>query len=557
MEEFMKFLKILPFFFLFSFITPVKAENIDWDKVQYHPSSLKKRKIHEYDKKISANIEILEVARIKDAAMKKQIKEKSTPFTGKYLLCHDGISVKNVGRLQSGEIEKKVEILTVTSKAGRTHAGNTTWKLSNPSIPWAGRYNGKCFFITPAYGSGVFQGWQPKPGGRVGVVLYAWFIGSEKRTRRSKLTWIQVPTKEGITTGTCPADKKIPNWKTVDQKCVPSCGAAKGQYCLTNDCEGYSADSGDNCSDDDQRLVAHDVDKCCLKKESRSPASDATAQTLDHGGVAGGGDAGRPCSPEQKEPHWKEVDGQCLPSCGAAKGAYCSNQTCKGLKLASCKKAKGNSLAIRLEAHDNKGCCLIEERERKKEAGTYPVCKEGTNYAWYPSASNVCEGVSFIQWENCRRNGKLTTRQASGTAPSDVWIPSTGSVCEGNTFTQRQNCRTGGDGYGLKTRLIQGSKKCRAPASVEGGTAGGGETASASACPANKKEPHWKAVNGQCLPSCGASKGQYCKTRDCQGFTLASGSTCSKPENSYRAISLDSYQGLCCLIKNTPPAEGR
>ncbi len=41
----------------------------------------------------------------------------------------------------------------------------------------------------------------------------------------------------------------------------------------------------------------------------------------------------------------------------------------------------------------------------------------------------LCEGVSFVQWENCRRNGELTTRQASGTAPSETMeCPSTGSV---------------------------------------------------------------------------------------------------------------------------------
>ena len=549
----MKLFTILPFFFLFSFVTPVKA--FDWKRVNYHPSYLKNHKIHKYDKKLnSGSMEIVEIARIKNAKMKREVKQKSTPFTGRYLLCHSGsdITVRGVGSVRSGEIERKVNILTVMFKQNRYQATNTVWKLSSPSISWS-KWGGKCYFITPAYGSGLFNGWQPRSGERVGIMLNAMSMGSKRKNVRSELKWFTVPTKEGITEGRCPSDRRNKHWKTVNGKCVPSCGAAKGQYCLTNDCGGHSLESGSEaCKGQAGRtglipLTAFDVDKCCLQgpialgSPGRCPASrrephwktgdnrcrpscgSAKGQFLksnfckdkpceqlklasgkacqkakdagkkvqylesyqspccmiqeeerapasvpaEHGGAAGGGSASA-CSPRQQQSSaWKEVSGQCLPSCGAAKGAYCSNQTCRGYKLASgktCRESSETKLVIPLNAWDQKSCCLIEERERKRAAGTYRTCS-ARGGAWYPSASNVCQGVSFTQHENCRRNGELATRQASGTAPADVWIPSSRSVCQGTTFTQKQNCRTGANGYEVKTRLAQGSKRCRAPAS--------------------------------------------------------------------------------------------
>ncbi len=81
-----------------------------------------------------------------------------------------------------------------------------------------------------------------------------------------------------------------------------------------------------------------------------------------------GVDAGRPCSPEQKEPHWKEVDGQCLPSCGAAKGAYCKTKPARASNWQVVKKQEGNSLVIRRRPMITSPM-LPDRRKRKKKGG--------------------------------------------------------------------------------------------------------------------------------------------------------------------------------------------
>ena len=87
-------------------------------------------------------------------------------------------------------------------------------------------------------------------------------------------------------------------------------------------------------------------------------------------------------------------------------------------------------------------------------------------------------------------------------------------------------------------------------ASSGGGGGGGG----GNACASNQRLPHWKDVNGRCLPSCGGAKKPFCASNDCKGFQISSGNNCSDTANYNIKQILDSYQQPCCMRKKKEAA---
>ena len=148
----------------------------------------------------------------------------------------------------------------------------------------------------------------------------------------------------------CGPKQRMPHWKKVGNRCLPSCGAAKGQYCKNNNCLGLKLASGALCSSPFSNyeyivhLESYDERLCCMLKERNISV----------------------CGSKQRMPHWKKVGNRCLPSCGAAKGQYCKNNNCLGLKLASgalCSSPFSNyEYIVHLESYDERLCCMLKER---------------------------------------------------------------------------------------------------------------------------------------------------------------------------------------------------
>ena len=85
------------------------------------------------------------------------------------------------------------------------------------------------------------------------------------------------------TTGSCRPDQRIPNWKDVGGKCLPSCGHAKNLYCKSNDCSGLSISR--RCTDADMVgfYKAADLETyqspppCCMVGRGEPPSGSVSA----------------------------------------------------------------------------------------------------------------------------------------------------------------------------------------------------------------------------------------------------------------------------------------
>ena len=196
----------------------------------------------------------------------------------------------------------------------------------------------------------------------------------------------------------CPANKKSPHWKVHNGECLPSCGAAKGEYCKNNPnkCRSNAGftPTVKHCSKtqpsypDGRTTVSLESyqhnGNCCLVLPPPSPEI-RTVTTSVRGA----------CPSHLRRPHWKSVEGRCVPSCGAAKGEYCKKNPLKcqynpnvsdGPELKHCSKVQSSysdgRTTIKLEAYDQVGqCCLIlQTGQAYGMSATRGAC--GSNPAW-------------------------------------------------------------------------------------------------------------------------------------------------------------------------------
>ena len=133
-----------------------------------------------------------------------------------------------------------------------------------------------------------------------------------------------------------------PYYKTVNGQCLPSCGAACGASSAAGTCASESSCS-DTANYTITRLVAYDVGICCKRTPRRTSPSPATPTP-----------PASVCPSNKVEPHYKAVNGQCLPSCGAACGASSAAGTCASGN--SCNDT-ANYTITRLVAYDVGICC--------------------------------------------------------------------------------------------------------------------------------------------------------------------------------------------------------
>ncbi len=96
------------------------------------------------------------------------------------------------------------------------------------------------------------------------------------------------------------------------------------------------------------RNIPHDGEIQCKEFKSGDSTSNQTSSV---------------CSPDQKLPHWKEIKGKCLPSCGLAKNIYCKKNACRGKidiisNEAECKRLQTSNIGV-LQLFSYETCCLV------------------------------------------------------------------------------------------------------------------------------------------------------------------------------------------------------
>ena len=120
----------------------------------------------------------------------------------------------------------------------------------------------------------------------------------------------------------------------------------------------------------------------------------------------------------------------------------------------------------------------------------------------------------------------------------------TGTCASGNACSDTQNYNITSITNTYQTPCCKRTPKTSSTTQAPTTTTQVTTTTQASVCPPDKKEPHYKAVGNQCLPSCGVACNASNTARTC-----ASGNNCNDDEN-YDITALTSYQSPCC--KRTP-----
>ena len=132
----------------------------------------------------------------------------------------------------------------------------------------------------------------------------------------------------------CKSNQKMPHWKSVGEKCLPSCGGAKGVYCKQHPiaCKTHPNAKKPrvaHCSkvQPSAKIVIHRLNSydlgnnCCLSLSKSGTERPFTGITSTTGS----------CGTNQVKPHWKTIEWHyrgkpqvsCVPSCGEAKNLMC------------------------------------------------------------------------------------------------------------------------------------------------------------------------------------------------------------------------------------------
>ena len=118
-------------------------------------------------------------------------------------------------------------------------------------------------------------------------------------------------------------------------------------------------------------------------RSSGSSTTTTPTSTNNNGGV---------CSSNQREPHYKEVNGQCLPSCGHANNLYCQRESASGRQCGAI--ARGNNCSDTnnfdihiLETYEEATCC---NRKPKSGGQSSSVCHPNQNSPHYKVVGQQC-----------------------------------------------------------------------------------------------------------------------------------------------------------------------
>lgn len=227
------------------------------------------------------------------------------------------------------------------------------------------------------------------------------------------------------------------------------------------------------------------------------------------------------CRPNQREPHYKEVNGQCLPSCGAAKRGFCQARSdkCGGYSLASGRSCSDtNSFHIVPVVPSYQTCCI---RKRISTPATptpepvpnpTPTTPPGPDPNPAPPSASAPESVHELYEEIERINRELEF-----------------------LFEQILD---------IQQQIGTTNVALDPPVSQE----------DAPICPPGKREPDYREVGNECLPSCSVARDNFCAriNAGCEGALLRQDRLCSLGDR-FVITPLASYEETCCLIRYRSP----
>ena len=183
----------------------------------------------------------------------------------------------------------------------------------------------------------------------------------------------------------CKSNQKMPHWKSVGEKCLPSCGGAKGVYCRANPLECKRGNpkvkhcskvtSSERQTKKVVTLESYQFNgNCCLVLSKTAPFSGITSTR------------GK-CGTNQVKPHWKTIEWSlrgkpqvsCVPSCGAAVSLMCrerkicrkNSKAVDNLRTAELKRGRNCASdknpdldVIVLDTYAKSACCLVRPHRK-------------------------------------------------------------------------------------------------------------------------------------------------------------------------------------------------
>ena len=259
------------------------------------------------------------------------------------------------------------------------------------------------------------------------------------------------------------------------------------------------------------------------------------------------------CPSNKVEPHYKAVRNRCLPSCGVACNASSAAGTCAS--GSSCSDTRNYNITS-LTSYQSP-CCKRTPKTSSPPVSPPPVSPPPPVSRPSvppppppppPTPTSVCPSNKVEPHYKAVRNRCLPSCGVACNASSAAGTCASGSSCS-DTRNYNITSLTSYQSPCCKRTPKTSSPPVSPPPvsppppvsrpSVPPPPPPPPPTPT-SVCPSNKVEPHYKAVNGQCLPSCGAACGASSAAGSC-----ASGNSCNDTRN-YNIISLTSYQSPCC-----------
>ena len=309
---------------------------------------------------------------------------------------------------------------------------------------------------------------------------------------------------------------------------------------------------------------------------------------------------GTPCTEDQIAPDWREVGGECLPSCQEAENISCQNGGCDDWTLfedaASC--ADTNDYEVRTLTSFSPSCCLAGPVDTPTSdanppatatiqiPGLPPITVPVPNV---PDLSNRLPGfVQHVQLPTLPGGIQVGGTNPASQAPVQSIQSAPAEIDEEGirqlhdrlhadmpaaAAADPQDAQQWDEVFDELDTLsleIEEARQERAKiielVDLLANIIISGETNEADAtapstppvCSEDKIEPDYRAVGNRCLPSCEEKARIECEENpsSCSGFEWSNDTALCSNTTDYLAVAIaDSYESVCCLAREKTDSE--
>ena len=229
------------------------------------------------------------------------------------------------------------------------------------------------------------------------------------------------------------------------------------------------------------------------------------------------------CRPNQRPPLWAEHNGECLPSCRSARKPFCDADPnkCVGFSLAS-GPACSDHANYDINPVPSYQTCCVRKRKTMPSVPT-PIVPAEPPPSPPPEEFVLVENseeLDFLGERLDQLNGKVDQLREE----LDIANEELQALFE----------------IILEVQITLGPNTLPLPVSEE-----------EPICPQDKREPDYRAVEGECLPSCQMARNIYCADTNCRrpATSLRQDYFCHETPDRYHITQLESYEDICCLIR--------